>query len=541
MQRAGEALLWLILISPWPLGVIAFRDDIRADKLTVLGGVMCLVWVWWLRSLPLRPRMLHLLLLPFVVVSGVEWAMIARFHTRLTASYLNVTWINLHQYPEFLATFGLRIGVLMAVVLVVWFLAWLAIRGMPKQPRPRALMAATALLALTYGAGVLMQLRRGADLDEALVDVAMRETSSPVGVLFQAGVASYTLGRWADVRHQRQSVQVQAQADEGSADLVIFFLGESARAENWSLFGYARETTPAASALAASLDIVPFKGWANSPHTWLSVSSLLSLEPMADLNKMIGTPSIIRHFAAAGYEVNWISTQKVDGFAGPIGEIAAETGHPRFFSGAWDEVLDDELHKLIADNAVAGKRQFVVLHGKGSHFDYSRRYPPGWERWAPAGASGREQLVNGYDNSLRYTDEVIRRVIATAEGSGRRAVLVYVSDHGESLLDDEKQLLGHAVGNRHDLSVPGLFWASTSMRSPEVLAMLGTAREHLNGKLAPLRLMSSDLPHSLLHLAGLKSPNLDVERSVFSASYREKDRWVVSHGDKQPVEHHVLP
>jgi glucan phosphoethanolaminetransferase (alkaline phosphatase superfamily) len=532
--RVAEALLWLVLLSPWWFGLFALRaDDGRLDVWVLIGGVASVVWMLWLRALPLRPRTLHLMLLPLVVVASIEWAMMLRFHTRLTTSYLTVAWINLHQYPEFLATFGAKWGAMLAGLLVVWYAAWRQLAPLPRVRAVRTLAITSVILSVAYGGMALRSLSKGADLDEALMDIAARESSAPVGLLMHAGAAAHAVNQWADVRRQRRSVAVQAQAQPDAAEVVVWFLGESARAESWSLFGYERDTTPNLSAMAKSGDIVAFKGWANSPHTWMSVTSMLSLKPIADLERMIGTPSIVKTFEAAGYEVHWLSTQKVDGFQGPIGEIAAETGRPRFFSGAWDEKLAEELAAVLAQPGP--QRRFVVLHGKGSHFDYSRRYPEPWAKWQPTGPTGRERIVNSYDNSLRYTDEVLRQVIATLQSTHRRAVLVYASDHGESLMDDHKQLLGHAVGNSHDLSVPAFFWASAAMRTPSTTAKFEQARRHLSG-LEPSRPMNSDLPHALLDLSGVSSPDLDLARSVFAPNYTTKDRWIIAHGDKQTVE-----
>ena len=101
---------------------------------------------------------------------------------------------------------------------------------------------------------------------------------------------------------------------------------------------------------------------------------------------------------------------------------------------------DNELLKLVEQELAKGaKKQFIVLHTYGSHFNYRERYPSGDAFFTPdypveAERKFRDNLVNAYDNSVRYTDSLLARLIGMLENQGTDAALIYTSDHGEDIL-----------------------------------------------------------------------------------------------------------
>ena len=62
---------------------------------------------------------------------------------------------------------------------------------------------------------------------------------------------------------------------------------------------------------------------------------------------------------------------------------------------------------------------FVVIHTYGSHFNYHERYPRNFAHFLPDNATeieikNRKQLINAYDNSIRYTDYFLNGLIRNA-------------------------------------------------------------------------------------------------------------------------------
>ena len=193
-----------------------------------------------------------------------------------------------------------------------------------------------------------------------------------------------------------------------------------------------------------------------------------------------------------------------------------------------DRVLDgalvEETRRMLA--APPGpRRAFLVLHTRGSHFDFKNRYPPRLRRWPDAGGSRVEDLVNAYDDSLRYTDEVLAELIALLEARGGPALLVYASDHGENLLDDARGLFGHAIGNRYDLPTAAFVWWSDALAA-RLPAGVALARSRAGAALS-----LSDVPHLLLDVAGIQARGLDPSRSIFNPAFRERTRRFLVRGE----------
>jgi heptose-I-phosphate ethanolaminephosphotransferase len=283
--------------------------------------------------------------------------------------------------------------------------------------------------------------------------------------------------------------------------------------------GYSRETTPR---LQTIKDVVPFADLlTNAPHTSYSVGSMFSLRPITDWNSVVSERTIVSVFNEAGFETYWLSTQEADGWGGLIQAVAAESKHQRFFDRALDSVLVDGLRDIL-NNRTASRPLLVVLHTKGSHWPYDKRYPKDFAKYN-GGASKREQLVDRYDNSILYTDWVISEVIRTIEQKNIDSAVLYLSDHGQNLLDDDRQLFGHDLGNPYDLHTSGLFWLSPSLKAKR-------EREYLNLRNHSLQPISmADLSHSFLDIAGIRVDGFHASQSVFSSDYALRDRWYIFH------------
>src|SRR6185312_9502252 len=105
----------------------------------------------------------------------------------------------------------------------------------------------------------------------------------------------------------------------------------------------------------------------------------------------------------------------------------------------YDEVLLSGLEQRIRTSS--SQRVFVVLHQSGSHGPaYYTKYPPEFEYFKPVcktvelGKCTQQELINAYDNTILYEDYFISQAIGVLKRlSHRCALLIYVSDHGESL------------------------------------------------------------------------------------------------------------
>jgi lipid A ethanolaminephosphotransferase len=253
--------------------------------------------------------------------------------------------------------------------------------------------------------------------------------------------------------------------------LVVVILGETARAQSFSLNGYPHLTTPA----LAALPII------NYPHTTSCGTATAASVPCmfsgmthdrydADLAKhQEGLLDILQR---AGYQVAWMDNNS--GCKGTCDRVEHIPLLPNQASawchgdGCWDGYLVESLKDYLRKARVQDR--VIVLHQAGSHGPaYYQRYPKDFARFTPTCDSNaiqgcdRQHLINTYDNTIAYTDHVIATIIKQlAQQSAYQTALLYVSDHGESTGEQGLYLHGapYVFAPQEQIHVPMLMWLS---------------------------------------------------------------------------------
>jgi lipid A ethanolaminephosphotransferase len=253
--------------------------------------------------------------------------------------------------------------------------------------------------------------------------------------------------------------------------LLIVVVGETARAANWGLSGYARQTTPQ----LAALDVINFaRVTACGTSTEVSVPCMLSPygRHAYDERRIRGSESLPHVLSRGGFRVAWLDNQS--GCKGTCDGL--ESWRPDA-AATPEECRDGECF----DGAlVAGARRLtdgrpentvLFLHLIGNHGPtYGKRYPAGFRRFEPTcdsadlGRCSPQAIVNTYDNALLYTDHVLAQAIALLKEKQEThdTALVYVSDHGESLGENGLFLHGmpYAIAPAVQKEVPMVMWLS---------------------------------------------------------------------------------
>jgi heptose-I-phosphate ethanolaminephosphotransferase len=336
------------------------------------------------------------------------------------------------------------------------------------------------------------------------MDLLAKDQSTPAGYLSQIALtANLYLGTEELVKRRRESdVKITSLSNQSNIETVVFVIGESSRPQNWSLYGYNKETTPN---LGKQAGLFKFnKICTTAPYTSFAVPSMLSLEPISDWDSIASTKSLVGIYRAAGYMTYWLSVQEVDSFGGIIPQIAAEAQHRQYFERSYDGALISEYEKIL--NKSGTEKKAIFIHVKGSHFEYSRRYPENFDKFKPLTDSFKDKTTAEYDNSILYTDWLLSSIIDQLKSSKKPSVLVYSSDHGENMMDDSRGLLGHGIGNKYDLPVSAFIWASDNVSSQQSLKLL-KLKERESQKVS-----ISSLPHTLLSITG-----------VFTNKYKSSD------------------
>jgi lipid A ethanolaminephosphotransferase len=152
-----------------------------------------------------------------------------------------------------------------------------------------------------------------------------------------------------------------------------------------------------------------------------------------------------------------------------ISDSCIDTNCP---SGAYDDTLIWNLDKLLKE--ANADRVFVTLHLTGSHGPaYYKKYPPEYEHFSPVcktvqiAKCTRQELINAYDNTIRFTDQVIANLISQLKSLEQtNATMIYVSDHGQSLGENGYYLHGApiAIAPPEQRRVPFMVWMSDSFK-----------------------------------------------------------------------------
>ena len=267
--------------------------------------------------------------------------------------------------------------------------------------------------------------------------------------------------------------------------VVVLVVGETARAANWGLTGYARQTTPELAALAARSSAEQPSLISYPDVTACGTNTEVSLPCMFapvgrrdyDEDRIRGSESLLHVLARAGAAVQWRDNQS--GCKGVCAGLPQDEVTSLNLPGVcsegrcMDEGLLAGLSQRLDAVAAAGKptTQLLVLHMLGNHGPaYFRRYPPAFERFTPAckfddlQKCTQQEIVNAYDNALLYTDHVLASLVAKLQAAspGVDTAMVYVSDHGESLGENNLYLHGlpYAIAPDTQKKVPMLVWLS---------------------------------------------------------------------------------
>ena len=304
--------------------------------------------------------------------------------------------------------------------------------------------------------------------------------------------------------------------------LFVFVVGETARAANFSLNGYPRDTNPELS----KLDVVNFP-LARACGTSTEVSLPCMFSPFGrrayDEERILRHESLLHQLSRAGIRVVWRDNQA--GCKGVCSGLEVlnfdDVGVPGTCTAGhcFDEILLHGMDDLVRQPS---SDLFVVLHQHGNHGPaYYRRYPPAFRYFEPACESdalhqcSQQQIVNAYDNALRYTDHVLARVISFLKQHRDRydVAMVYVSDHGESLGERGLYLHGmpYAIAPKEQLEVPMVWWMSPEFAHNRNIDM-GCLRNR-----ATREVSHDQLFHSITGVLDVETPDRDQTLDLFAA------------------------
>ena len=395
-------------------------------------------------------------------------------------------------------------------------------------------------------------------------DYRMRNQLYPVNICYNLYLAFERNAASENYREASRDFKFDARSEHSATapEVYVMVVGETARAHNFSLYGYPRNTNPLLSKTPGIKAFPNVTTQSNTTHK--SVPMLLSAASAEDFERLFHEKGILAAFKEAGFHTVFISNQLPNhSFIDFLGEQADEYYFLKKEDASqgnhYDEDLLQKLDEILplADASSSAhyhyryRKLFVVLHSYGSHFNYQERYPRSFAYFKPdsrseAKSENRRDLLNAYDNTIRYTDYILHGIIERLqkwEGIQTKtdgvygqpiSAMLYTSDHGENIFDDERCLFLHAApkASDYELHVPFIIWTSDgfSKQYPDILKALGENR--------PKQVQSSlSAFHTMLGIGGIQTRYRLDEYSVASGKYHPTELlYLDDHDEAIPQE-----
>ena len=392
----------------------------------------------------------------------------------------------------------------------------------------------------------------------------MRNQLYPVNVCYNLYLAFERNAASENYREASRDFKFDARSEHSATapEVYVMVVGETARAHNFSLYGYPRNTNPLLSKTPGIKAFPNVTTQSNTTHK--SVPMLLSAASAEDFERLFHEKGILAAFKEAGFHTVFISNQLPNhSFIDFLGEQADEHYFLKKEDASqgnhYDEDLLQKLDEILplADASSSAhyhyryRKLFVVLHSYGSHFNYQERYPRSFAYFKPDSKSeakpeNRRDLLNAYDNTIRYTDYILHGIVERLqkwEGVQTKtdgvydqptSAMLYTSDHGENIFDDERCLFLHAApkASDYELHVPFIIWTSAgfSKQYPDILKALGENRsKQVQSSLSAF--------HTMLGIGGIQTRYRLDEYSVASGKYHPtKLLYLDDHDEAIPQE-----
>jgi len=405
-----------------------FRDkdglDFSALSAFLLGG-LCLFMVVF--ALLAHRRTIKPLAILLTVVSAAVTYFIAKYNVAIDSSMVqNTIHTDSTEVGQLLSLQMIPYVIFLMVVpaVVIWYI------DISFAPSGKYLLASLGLVSISFCVALASlysqfnAIHRAGNVSNKYIVYSL----VPINVISStASVASKSIKTL--LRSGSKEPEVSARVSTPGNLVVVLAIGESSRKKSFGVYGYdRRNTTPD---LQESDGLMLLDGIATRGSTIDALREILE-------KKDIKLPALV---ARAGISTSCYVNYTLYDNCSSVGETKVSN------CAHGGKCYDEDVVPLLAENlkTYASGYRFVVLHlGGGSHGPtYSNRHPPEFLRFKPtcddadvANRCTHEQLFNSYDNTIRYVDHVLGTIVQTLDGSGAPYVFIYLSDHGESLMED---------------------------------------------------------------------------------------------------------
>lgn len=460
----------------------------------------------------------------FVLVAGISAYFTDTFGTIIDRAMINNALATDQAEASELLTLGLLFHVMMFVALPVALIFWVRVRfeGFKKTYFQNvgfvtACLVGIALIVLPNFSAYASIARNHRDMVKVL------NPSQPIFALVQVATDQITQKDLPLVTIGNDAHIDPDEAPQRKPKLVVLVLGETARAQSFSLNGYAKKTNPELE----KLDVFNFSNVAScGTATAVSVPCMFSHFGKENYSstQAAHTENVIDIISRAGVQVTWFNNNSGSkGQADRVSYIELKNAtDPRFCSAdnCFDAILLSAMQDHVATLETADT--LIVLHQLGSHGpSYYKRVPQEQKVFFPECATAelqkcsREEIINSYDNTIHYTDKLLGNIIEYLKSMETRfdTAMLYVSDHGESTGEYGLYLHGmpYALAPEEQTHIPMIAWLSKNIVEHEEIS------RSCMDKVTSLPLSQDNMFHTLLELIEVDTAEYNPQLDVFNA------------------------
>ncbi len=310
---------------------------------------------------------------------------------------------------------------------------------------------------------------------------------------------------------------------------IVVVVGDFASRAHHNIYGYNRNTTPNLAAFAD--EIAVFKDIIST-----------CVEPADCMREIISLPGpegrrlpLFALFNQAGFHTYWLNnqpdiendnTEAVVLAASAYGDAHLNRGGDPRFSPGLDEKLLAPLEEVLRGDP---GRKIIFIRLMGSRPEYAARYSKDLRRFTDCGDVQAEAgftpedcaSLNDYDNSIIYTDALLKNIIDLTDRLAPESALVYFSSHGANAYGSpygDSVDSGFKSINYHE--IPFFIWLSNGFKAanPDSVTRWPQYTER--------RATLNDFSHTLADLAGARFDGYDPARSLLSEQFLPRTRTV---------------
>ncbi|TDR33046.1 phosphoethanolamine transferase [Hydromonas duriensis] len=314
---------------------------------------------------------------------------------------------------------------------------------------------------------------------------------TPVYSAIQFGIQSHTDGSPQEITPLGEDAKKSA--SDTDRHLTILVVGETARADHFSLNGYSKPTNP----LLEKEQVVSLKNLSScGTSTAVSVPCMFSGLGRENYSekKFNASENLLDVLNRAGVQVLWRDNNSDSkGVMTRLGAFYQDYKDPKINTICDVECRDEGMLVGLQEFIDQNKNRdiTIVLHPMGSHGPaYYNRYPKAFEKFTPACQTNLlekcsvEEIANAFDNTILYTDYFLSKVIVLLKpnASHFQTAMIYMADHGESLGENGVYLHGMPysiapVAQKHPASI---IWLGDGFKGLSFEALKQKADEPLS-------------------------------------------------------------